>query len=322
MSDQPHGPEQDTPTCTGCMGTDKLAAALAKAQAEYKPLKRTRTVTVKKGDEILFTYKYAPLDTCLDSCRAALSGNGLAITQVFLMDPLRIVTTLLHASGQSIQSTLPLRSGGSPQDLGGEMTYMRRYSLVALVGMAADEDTDGPHQGNQQQYDNEPPPKKRPPPKPKPKTGKPTKGELNAMYKRATGAFGWTADQLKGEIFLRYRVESSKDLTRTQFTEVQEWIKQGPPKETPPPAGETSPKPPPMGEAVPAGDDSSSAPEDPGTDAGDGGADTDAYAALADKVLKAKGDSDTKALLALAVEVGHVDVTDEQRTALVKMLEE
>jgi hypothetical protein len=308
--------------------TDKLAEALAKAQAEYRAVKRTKTVKVKikaeKGGGT-YSYKYAPLDECIAATRPALSKHGLAVTQVFHAEPPRIVTTLLHASGQFVASTLPLQAHRSPQDLGTEITYMRRYSYSALVSIAADEDTDGPPPPDAGSYDHEPagqqpkPQGKKPAAK-KPPTGKPTKTELNAMYKKAAGAFGWTADQLKGEIFLRYRVESSKDLTRKQFTEVQGWIKEGPPKDTPPPAASKSSPPAETQGEGPAGADSS--PEDPGTEAGaQEGVDEVAYQEWGHKIFDAReagGD-----LGALRAQIRTAEgISPEQRAKLYKYLDE
>jgi len=51
-------------------------------------------------------------------------------------------TRLLHTSGQWIASEHPLPMSGRPQEIGSALTYARRYSLSALIGIAADEDDD------------------------------------------------------------------------------------------------------------------------------------------------------------------------------------
>jgi hypothetical protein len=48
----------------------------------------------------------------------------------------------LHTSGQWIASEHPLPLSGRPQEIGSALTYARRYSLSALIGIAADEDDD------------------------------------------------------------------------------------------------------------------------------------------------------------------------------------
>ena len=58
-------------------------------------------------------------------------------------------TMLLHASGQTLESTVAIDPGegnrgvNALQALGSAITYMKRYSLSAMLGIAADGDTDG-----------------------------------------------------------------------------------------------------------------------------------------------------------------------------------
>jgi len=94
--------------------------------------------------------KYADLATVLSAVNPALAKNGLAIVQTF--DTTEngeqlLVTTLLHKSGESLSSRLPLiiNKGRNPlHDFGGATTYLRRYSLLAILNLAAGiEDDDG-----------------------------------------------------------------------------------------------------------------------------------------------------------------------------------
>jgi hypothetical protein len=50
---------------------------------------------------------------------------------------------LRHVSGESIGGRYPLPPGASPQQLGSAVTYGRRYSLCAVLGVVADADDDG-----------------------------------------------------------------------------------------------------------------------------------------------------------------------------------
>lgn len=118
-----------------------LAAALAKAQAAYPPIPRDREVEVQTRTGGKYKFKYAPLDTILNAVRKPLSDNGLAITQ--LLDGGHLTTVLFHETGAYLSASMPLPNGdGSPQSLGSAITYLRRYSLQAMLGIAAEEDDD------------------------------------------------------------------------------------------------------------------------------------------------------------------------------------
>lgn len=117
-----------------------LAGALAKAQGAIKG--------AAKGKENPF-YKssYADLACVMDACRDALSKNSIAVIQSTQYDATDkwVETVLAHSSGQWISSRYPVKPvKDDPQGLGSAVTYARRYSLMALVGIVAeDEDDDG-----------------------------------------------------------------------------------------------------------------------------------------------------------------------------------
>lgn len=122
-----------------------LAAALAKAQGEFKPVTKSKTAKVRspKGD---FEYKYSTLDELITATRAALSSNGIACFQPARTqgDHVVVSTVLVHASGQSLTSPeIMFHGGGTPQTTGSALTYARRYSMSAALGVAAEDDDDG-----------------------------------------------------------------------------------------------------------------------------------------------------------------------------------
>jgi hypothetical protein len=123
-----------------------LNAALAEAQSEFPPIKRERTVTVRTKQGGKYSFSYAPLDAILDACRPALSKHGLALSQLLengAGGP-ALRTELRHAEGGVIGSSFPLpRVPESPQELGSLLTYLRRYAITALLGIATEEDDDG-----------------------------------------------------------------------------------------------------------------------------------------------------------------------------------
>ena len=93
--------------------------------------------------------KFADLETVLSTVTPHLIKNGLVITQLFEpsegVDPV-LVTKLLHVSGAELVSRLPMvvGKGRNPlHDFGGSCTYLKRYALLALLGLTADMDMDG-----------------------------------------------------------------------------------------------------------------------------------------------------------------------------------
>jgi hypothetical protein len=124
-----------------------LNAALAAAQGEFPAIQRDKEVSVSTKTGGTYTFKYAPLDTILAAVRPVLSKNGLALTQQLVEyndGRPGIRTELRHAAGGVIGATFPLLSAPTtPQQLGSLLTYLRRYAIVALLGVAAEEDDDG-----------------------------------------------------------------------------------------------------------------------------------------------------------------------------------
>lgn len=118
----------------------ELAAALAKAQGEIKP-------ALKSSLNPYYKSKYANLNEFWEACRKALSENQLAVIQT--MDHtdkgLFLITTLAHASGQWMRSYFPLicANPSDIQAMGSAITYVRRYTLAAMVGICPDDDDDG-----------------------------------------------------------------------------------------------------------------------------------------------------------------------------------
>jgi hypothetical protein len=87
--------------------------------------------------------KFADLANVLSTVTPALHANGLAITQTFLDDSL--ITTLHHESGETLSSSCKLivcDGRNMTQEWGKAVTYQRRFSICAILGVVADMDTD------------------------------------------------------------------------------------------------------------------------------------------------------------------------------------
>jgi hypothetical protein len=98
-----------------------------------------------------------------------LTKNGLSVVQIpgFDANDVWLETMILHSSGESLSGRYPLRpSQQTPQGYGSALTYARRYSLAAMVGVVADEDDDGNAASQRGNYE----PPARPAPKAEDKT--------------------------------------------------------------------------------------------------------------------------------------------------------
>ena len=121
---------------------ETLAAALAAAQAAMPAIVKDRVAKIGPGRE----YRYADLATILTTVRPVLGAHGLALTQRTQIrgEAIVLLTELRHSSGEVLDSEYPVAAiGARHQDMGGALTYARRYALCGLVGIAADEDDDG-----------------------------------------------------------------------------------------------------------------------------------------------------------------------------------
>lgn len=125
-----------------------LTEALAKAQAVITSPTRNREVKVRAKSGAEYSFKYATLDHILDSVRKPLTDNGLWFTQTLANGDgkYQLVTTLMHSSGEWVQSEQPLfLTEQSNQAFGSALTYAKRYALSGMLGIAADEDDDANH---------------------------------------------------------------------------------------------------------------------------------------------------------------------------------
>jgi hypothetical protein len=117
-------------------GIQELAAALVAAHAEIKGV-------AKSADNPFFKSKYADLSSVVEAVKAPLLKQGIIVVQG-VQDAeggVGIETMLLHKSGQWISSTLRLpASKQDAQGYGSAITYGRRYGLMAICGVPAEDD--------------------------------------------------------------------------------------------------------------------------------------------------------------------------------------
>lgn len=113
-----------------------LAAALCRAQAQMEGAKKDAT-------NPHFKTKYADLAAVWDAIREPLTSNGLSVVQLLrdVQNGVEVETILLHSSGQQISAVFAMpASKQDAQGYGSAATYARRYALMAMVGVAPEDD--------------------------------------------------------------------------------------------------------------------------------------------------------------------------------------
>lgn len=125
----------------------ELAKALAKAQAAIKN-------AVKESTNPHFKSRYADLASVWDAVREPLTSNGLSVIQIPSNSDNKVqcTTMLLHESGQFVRDTMGMTpTQNTPQAQGSCLTYLRRYMLQSVAGVAPDDDdgNEASKKGNQ-----------------------------------------------------------------------------------------------------------------------------------------------------------------------------
>ena len=125
----------------------KIVPAFARAQGKYKPLTKNCEGKVTYsgrdgGQGGSYTFRYADLGAVIEATSEALSGEELVHTALIEGGKIRVM--LLHSSGEWMASESPLPAPGEVgvQKFGGWVTYLRRYLLSALIGVASEDDDD------------------------------------------------------------------------------------------------------------------------------------------------------------------------------------
>ena len=132
-----------------------LAKAIALSQLHVEN-------ALKSSTNPHFKSKYADLAEILNTVRPVFSANGIAIVQTptFESGVASVETMLCHESGEFISSVCssPV-SKQDAQGIGSAITYLRRYSLAAMCGIAQ-EDDDGQHAVQESQTQRQAPSRK------------------------------------------------------------------------------------------------------------------------------------------------------------------
>lgn len=126
-----------------------IMPAFVAAFAEVGTVTKTQEakVATKAGGE--YRYAYADIGVTLEAVRPVLAKHGLAVAQNPSTEwpesggavMVHVETWVVHGSGQWMRGVLSLRPAGSdPQSIGSAITYARRYALLAMLGVATEDD--------------------------------------------------------------------------------------------------------------------------------------------------------------------------------------
>ena len=128
----------------------QLGSALAKAQGEFSPIPKNIAVEVTTRNGGKYTFHYADYTMITSTVRPILVKFGSSYSHQMKATEsgnLILVTTLLHESGEWMASEYPIKikaeEKDSAQAQGSAITYARRYSLSALLGLSTEDDNDG-----------------------------------------------------------------------------------------------------------------------------------------------------------------------------------
>ena len=180
----------------------KLAAALSAFQSEVKD-------PARDGENPHFRSKYVQIDGLLAAVRPILAKHGLSVIQSTGGNgqDISVTTEIMHTSGEWIRTDALILKAvkADPQGAGSAVTYGRRYSLSAALGVAWDDDDDGNAASN-------------PPAKAKTKKAPTKDGYLRIIAAEAKKQH-LNANEIKDIMNLKFEKDSSSKLTEEEAEE-------------------------------------------------------------------------------------------------------
>lgn len=165
------------------------------------------------------TYKYLNLATILKTIKPVFEKHGLAFSQRVTFDNTgearqvigTVETIIFDDEEQMVACSYPFFVTGDPQQVGSAITYARRYSLYAVLGIFPDKDDDGAYA--KQRYEN---------------TDRPISAEQYAELVKAMDVHnipsGARGDFINGT--LNRRVRGWQRLTQTDFRNLMDGLTQ------------------------------------------------------------------------------------------------
>lgn len=208
----------------------ELAAAFVTALGQVGTIVRDREAKVETTKGPGYKYSYADLASVLEHVRPILAANGLGVVQAVDSPDdhhIRVFTTIIHMSGATMDfGPLVFAAGSTPQQAGSAVTYMRRYSLMAALSIATEDDDGQAAQGNREaskreSFDDAKPRTPPPPPDPPVDPTPPVSNEAAELFRSLPGLPDATKAALK-----EVGAAEGKKLTGPSFTADPGWMAQ------------------------------------------------------------------------------------------------
>ena len=116
---------------------NEIAKALSEFQSNLPKIEKDANVNLGS-----YSFSYAPLETIIQAIKPLLKQTGLSFLHI--MNDSILECIILHSSGQCINTGgIAIKMSNKMQDMGSSMTYARRYTLCAALGIVAEDDDDG-----------------------------------------------------------------------------------------------------------------------------------------------------------------------------------
>lgn len=119
---------------------EEFAKDFVEAQYELQTLPKD-----KEG----YGYKYTDFDTVVTTVKPILKKHNLGFIQLLetINGKSGVRTILIHTSGEQLDAWFELPSivlgkANNAQNIGGAISYVKRYALCSLLGCSSDEDID------------------------------------------------------------------------------------------------------------------------------------------------------------------------------------
>ena len=180
----------------------QIASALVKAQQAFGP-------ALKTSSNPHFRSKYADLSAVVEAVIDGLNKHGIFLTQLTheCESGVIVETMLIHESGETLSGG-KLHVPASKQDAqgyGSALTYARRYSLMAVTGIAPEDDDGNAASKKPKALDASSAVKTL--------EIAPSLEDLKAIYAKAFKAFQGDSEALKA-------IDSAKDKRKTELMEI------------------------------------------------------------------------------------------------------